>query len=86
MADSLDSFVVLFRHVLAMIGAEVPAEKNATLIKIADELKLDKKVFARIAKYAADEEVWLESEINETFGAYLKLLERVIQTVNQQPE
>lgn len=83
MADSLNSFVVLFRHVLEMLGTEAPAERNAVLIKIADELGLDKKVFARISEYAADEDVWLESETNETFGAYLKLLEQVTDAVDE---
>jgi hypothetical protein len=83
MADSLNSFVVLFRHVLEMVGADVPTDRNAILLKIADELQLDKKVFARISKYAADEEVWLEAETNETFGAYLKLLEQVTDAVDE---
>lgn len=82
MADSLDSFAVLFRHVLVMRGVEAPADKNAVLIKIADELGLDKGVFARLSKYAADEEVWLEAETGETFGKYLKLIEQVINAVN----
>jgi hypothetical protein len=83
MADSLNSFVVLFRHVLEMLGVDVPTDRNAVLLKIADELQLDKKVFARISKYAADEEVWLETETNETFGAYLKLLEQVTDAVDE---
>jgi hypothetical protein len=83
MADSLNSFVVLFRHVLEMLGLDVPTDRNAILLKIADELQLDKKVFARISEYAADEEVWLEAETNETFGAYLKLLEQVTDAVDE---
>lgn len=83
MADSLNSFVVLFRHVLEMLEVDVPTDRNAVLIKIADELHLNKKVFARISEYAADEEVWLESETNETFGAYLKLLEQVTDAVDE---
>lgn len=86
MADSLDSFIILFRHVLELSGVEAPTEKNATLIRIADELKLDKKVFARISEYLADEEVWLESETNETFGAYLKLLQEVVEAVDERPQ
>ncbi len=86
MADSLDSFIVLFRHVMELSGVEAPTEKNATLIKIAEELKLDKSVFARISEYAADEEVWLESETNETFGAYLKLLQEVVEAVDERPQ
>jgi hypothetical protein len=83
MADSLNSFVLLFRHVLEMLDVDVPTGRNAILLKIADELQLDKKVFARISEYAADEEVWLESETNETFGAYLKLLEQVTDAVDE---
>jgi hypothetical protein len=83
MVDSLNSFVVLFRHVLELMGVEAPAERNGLLLKIADELQLDKKVFARISEYAADEEVWLETETSETFGAYLKLLEQVTDSVDE---
>jgi hypothetical protein len=84
MADSLNSFVTLFRHVLELRGSEAPAEKNAVLLKIAEDLKLDKKVFARISEYAVDEEVWLEAETNDTFDAYLKLLDQVVQEVDEQ--
>jgi len=86
MADSLDSFVVLFRHVLEVFGIEAPVERNDVLLRLADELQLDKTVFARIAEYRKDEEIWLESETTETFAAYLKLLERVIRAVDEQPE
>ena len=86
MADSLGSFADLFRHVLEMRGAEAPAEKNAVLLKIAEELHLDKRVFARLAQYKKDEEVWLESETNGTFSDYLQLIEQVIQAVDKQPE
>ena len=86
MADSLDSFVELFRHVLEIFGIEPPIERNEVLIRLAEELKLNKKVFARISKYRQDEEIWLEDETNETFTAYLELLERVIRAVDEQPE
>ncbi len=84
MADSLASFVDLFRHALAIRGAQSPLEKNEVLIQLAEELNLDKGVFARIAQYKKDEEIWLESETNETFSAYLKLLEQVIHAVDKQ--
>jgi hypothetical protein len=84
MADSLASFVDLFRHALEIRGAQSPLEKNEVLIQLAEELNLDKGVFARIAQYKKDEEIWLESETNETFSAYLKLLEQVIHAVDKQ--
>ncbi|MFY9557524.1 MAG: hypothetical protein WAV20_09660 [Blastocatellia bacterium] len=83
MAESLDDFAVLFRHVLLMIGKEASFNKRECVIKLADELKLDKKVFARIFEYAADEDVWLESETNETFANYLSQMEQVVECVDQ---
>ena len=71
MVDSLDSFVILFRHVLTMMGGKPIFDKRECIMGLADRLKLDKRVFTRIFAYEADEEVWLESETNETFAAYL---------------
>ncbi len=82
MADSLESFAVLFRHVLEMQGASAPVDKRESVHKLADLLGLDKQVFARIFRYEADEDVWLEVETNETFAGYLAQIERVIDVVN----
>jgi hypothetical protein len=83
MANSLDSFAVLFRHVLAMSGKDAPFEKRDCVMKLADALKLDKQVFTRIFDYAADDELWLETETNETFAKYLVQIERVIEAVDK---
>ena len=83
MANSLDSFAVLFRHVLAMLGKDAPFEKQDCVMKLADALKLDKKIFQRIFNYDADEELWLETETNEIFAGYLKQIELVIEAVDK---
>ena len=83
MVDSLDSFAILFRHVLTMMGGKASFERRECIMELADRLKLDKRVFTRVFAYEADEEVWLESETNETFAAYLLQIERVIDAVNQ---
>lgn len=83
MANSLDSFAVLFRHVLAILGKDAPFEKRDCVMKLADALKLDKQVFTRIFDYAADNELWLETETNETFARYLVQIERVIEAVDK---
>jgi len=83
MADSLDNLAVLFRHVLMMLGKEAPFDKRQCVLNLADELKLDKTVFARVFDFAADEEVWLESETNETFAIYLAQIEKIIDTVDK---
>jgi hypothetical protein len=83
MVDSLDSFVILFRHVVEMLGGKASFDKRECLMELADRLKLDKRVCTRIFAYEADEEIWLEAETNETFAAYLLQIERVIDAVNQ---
>ncbi|HWP45165.1 MAG TPA: hypothetical protein VNO14_18125 [Blastocatellia bacterium] len=85
MAESLDSFIVLFRHVIAMLGGEPPIEKREVVLEIARLLDLDKAVLTHIFDYAADEEVWLETETNETFARYLEQLEKVIYAINHLP-
>jgi hypothetical protein len=85
MADSLDSFIVLFRHVIAMLGAEPPLEKREVVTKLADLLGLNKTVLSRLFDYAADEEVWLATETSETFAHYLEQIEKVIDAVNHMP-
>jgi hypothetical protein len=83
MAESLDNFAVLFRHVLVMLGKEAPFNRRECVMKLAEELNLDKKVFARIFEYGPDKEVWLESETNETFAKYLAQIDKVIDTVDK---
>ena len=84
MAESLDNFAVLFRHVLVMLGKEAPFNKRDCVMKLAEELSLDKKVLERIFQYAPDEELWLESETNETFAKYLAQIETVIEVVDKE--
>jgi hypothetical protein len=84
MAESLDDFAVLFRHVLAMLGKEASFDKRECVMKLAGELQLDETVFARIFEYAVDEEVWLESETNESFSTYLAQLAKVIKVVDKE--
>lgn len=86
MANSLDSFAVLFRHVLAMAGHKAPFAKRDSVMKTAEALKLDKKIFTRIFEYADREDVWLETETQATFAGYLKQIERVIDVVDKLPD
>ena len=82
MADSLDNFTVLFRHVLTTRGKEAPLDKRACVIALSEELALDQTAFQRIFEYAGDEHVWLEWETNEVFGRYLAQIESVIEAVD----
>jgi len=83
MADSLDNLAILFRHILIMRGKDAPFNKRECVMNLADDLRLDKPVFARVFEYTADEEVWLEAETNRTFAKYLAEVERVIEAVDK---
>ncbi|HKP85244.1 MAG TPA: hypothetical protein VJZ26_04055 [Blastocatellia bacterium] len=84
MANSLDSFAVLFRHVLVMLGEEAPFEKRECVMRLAGALQLDKRVLTRIMDYTPEDETWLQSETEETFAAYLAEIERVIKVVDKE--
>lgn len=84
MADSLNNFAVLFRHVLEMLGKPASFNRRECVMQLAAELKLDRKVFERIYEYEADKEVWLEHETNETFAKYLTQIENVIDVVDRE--
>jgi len=84
LAESLDSFAVLFRHVLEILETEAPFDKRECVMKLASTLELDKSVFERIFQCESEEEVWLQAETDEVFGKYLDQIQRVIDAVEGQ--
>jgi len=83
MAESLDDFAVLFRHVLLMLGKEGSFNRRECAMMLAETLQLDRRVIERIFEYSDDKDLWIESETNETFARYLVQIERVIETVDE---
>jgi hypothetical protein len=84
MAESLDDFVGLFRHVLLMLGKQGSFNRRECAMTLAEELQLDKRVLERIFEYSDDEDLWIESETNATFAKYLDQIMKVIAKVNDQ--
>jgi hypothetical protein len=82
MAESLDDFAVLFRHVLLMLGKEGSFNRRECTMMLAETLQLDGRVLQRIYEYSEDEDIWIESEANETFAKYLVQIKKVIAVVN----
>ena len=85
MADSLDSFAVLFRHALQLLGVAAPYDKRESVLRLAEALNLDRAVFLRVFDYARDEDVWLQAETKQTFASYLVQIERVIHAIDALP-
>ena len=84
MANSLDTFAVLFRHVLVMAGKDAPFAKRQCVMNTAEALKLDRRTFERIFEYGEKDDVWLESETEATFASYVQQLDRVIEFVDRE--
>lgn len=84
MLDSLMTFAVLFRHVIAMLGGEPPVGKKECIEKLAELIGLDKAVFDRILKYSAKEQPEA-TDLDDTFAGYLLQIEKVIGAVDALP-
>jgi hypothetical protein len=69
--------------VLRLLGEDAPLDLHESALKLAQRLGLDEGTFRRILEYGEDEEIWLESETNETFGRYLEQLDRIIEAVDR---
>ena len=71
-AESRPKFLLLFRHVLRLLGEPVPSHKAETVIPLCRRLGLDPDAFAPARPADAE----------EAFRKYLDALDRVAATVN----
>lgn len=86
MFDSLETFTVIFRHVISLLGGEPPDAKNETIEKLSGMIALDRSVFAKVASYGTETEMLLEPDTELVFAAYLDQIGRVIQAVDKLPD
>jgi hypothetical protein len=85
MADSLVSFIALFRGLLTIIGVEPPVRRHATLALTVDRLKLDGATFEKIFNIRQNnyDKAMSEVEVNALFSNYLEQIESVIDFVDR---
>ena len=84
MADSLVSFVALFRGVLMVLGVDPPVGRRATLALTVEQLKLDGQTFEKINNIRENnfDHSMNEIEANELFARYMDQIERVIDMID----
>ncbi len=83
MADSLGSFVALFRAVLLLHKINTPVTKPEILAAAVEHLGIDGGVFLRIADMRGKDAPRLdEQKANELFAAYMEQIEKVIEAVD----
>ncbi|HYL99074.1 MAG TPA: hypothetical protein VEZ90_08985 [Blastocatellia bacterium] len=86
MFDSLQSFAVVFRHVIHLLGGEPPSGKQKSISKLCELLKLDHSVFAQVERFGPEGAPMLEAETEQIFAAYLSQIERIIEAVDSLPD
>jgi predicted nucleotidyltransferase len=85
MAESLSSFVAIFRAVLLLKGVKSPVTKNEIVQSVGKHLNLDGKPFEKILdirENSASNTLFNENEANQLFADYLEQIENVIDAVD----
>lgn len=84
MADSLISFISLFRGVLLVLGTEPPVGRRSTLAATIEQLGINGQPFEKIynIRHNNFDGSMDEVESNELFADYMKEIERVIAIVD----
>lgn len=86
MADSLNSFTILFRHALGLWGEESPLTKREVLTRLSERVGIDPTPFVNVFElHERGKKLSLE-QATEYFTAYLAALEVVIHRVDEVPE
>ena len=85
MAESLSSFVALFRAVLLIHGFEPPVTKHEIVALTAENLKIDGRPFVEIFNIRENNFAKTLDEIsaNQLFADYLEQIENVIEAVDK---
>jgi len=81
MRDSLIAFSGLFRHVIGLLGHEIPSEKRQSITDLATLLNLDRPLFDRILSHHEGASALSEAEADRLFSAYLMEIRKVIEAV-----
>ncbi len=84
MAESLSSFVALFRAVLLIHGLEPPIRKQEIVAATVERLKLDGKPFEKIFEIRENKSSKMFDELsaNALFTDYMREIEAVIEAVD----
>ncbi len=83
MVDSLNSFVVLFRHVLSLLSEEPPVTKLETLVHLRKKLGLDVTPLLKVLELGQQKQVLSPDQATEFFAAYLSAIEATIRRVDE---
>ena len=84
MADSLVSFVALFRGVLMVLGIDPPIGRRATLALTVEQLNLNGQTFEKINNVRNDnfDHPMSENEANELFAQYMDQIEKAVAIID----
>lgn len=82
MAESLSTFLVLFRAALRLFEDQVPQPKTAALNKLATHLNFDPEIFHTLLQIKAGSLAPKSIQAEHLFNTYLQTIERIIDAVD----
>jgi hypothetical protein len=83
LADSLSTFCVLFRHVLALHGEEAPATKRETIARIRERFGVDGNPFERLLDLREERIKPRDLDPEQLLADYMKGIAAVIDAVDR---
>jgi len=86
MADSLNSFAVLFRHVLGLMGEEPPLTKRETITRLGEKAGVDVTPLLNVLALREPEKKLSLDQATGYFTAYLAAIEATIRRVDERGE
>ncbi len=83
MTDSIKSFIVLFRHVLRLLGSTgIPLQRREVIARLGEALSLDVTPFQTILDLREAKRSLSPEEADRLFARYLESLQKVIERVD----
>jgi len=83
LAESVSTFLVLFRAALRLYDGEVPAQKVAALQLLAERFGFDPQPFLTVLELKKSKAKRLPAHTDALFSDYLNSLEKVVRAVDQ---
>ncbi|MBI3951315.1 MAG: nucleotidyltransferase domain-containing protein [Acidobacteria bacterium] len=86
MVDSLNSFAVLIRHVLGLMGEEPPLTKREAIVRLGKRAKLEVTPLLKVLELGEQEKELTLDQATAYFTEYLAVMEAMIHRVDELEE
>jgi hypothetical protein len=83
MAGAITSVLVIFRHVMRLLGTQIPADNVAVIDLISERLSMDASAFHTALALKNGDHRKSSADMRQTFDSFLNSIEKVIAAVDR---